>query len=276
VVIAEARRLARRWYLWVLVPVVALLAWRLLPVNAQFAERFLNNDPQSEDQLLDNYRIDLLSVYTSGLGVAQWLAFLAGCLVMVHGSKPTSEVGLARRVLATAPVMVGYGLLLAVVDLAVVLPEARDALAVAGLPRSGVPGWSVPAAVIAGAVAVPAWALGGIGVGMIVASWRRLAMLVVGYPLVALAGYEIGTHFAAAGKAVGFVLLVPAAPVIVWAVLTYLMVSSGTGALIDLAVSACLGVVVLLVGYDAARRRMVRTAPSTVQAATGVEPAGQV
>src|SRR5690349_9811563 len=114
--------MVRRWYLWVLVPVVAVLAWRLLPVNARFMETFLDNDPETARELLDNYRVDVLATYTSGLGAAQWLAFLAGCLVAVHGPRPANEVDLARRLLATAPAMLGYGLLLAAVDLEVALP----------------------------------------------------------------------------------------------------------------------------------------------------------
>jgi hypothetical protein len=260
--IAEARRLVRRWYLWVLVPVVAVLAWRLLPVNAQFAEKFVNGgDPRSANDWRANYRMDLAAVCTSGLGAGQWLSLLAGALVTVLDRPPATEADLRRRLVAKASVLASYGLLLALVGLAVALPGARSALrsqwGPGELGRAGVSadrlGWPVDAIAV-GALTLPLWAVAGVGLGMVLGTWRRLVVVAVGYPLVGVLVYEVllrgDLH-----ELAQLLVYVPLAPVVGWALLVWFLLLPGLAPIVAL-LTVCAAGMVLLIGYNVASRRV--------------------
>jgi hypothetical protein len=276
--VQEVRRSVRRWYLWVLPPLVAVFAWRLLSLNAQFAEYFLNDDPQSPGERLENYRTDLMAMHTSGLGAGQWLALLAGVLVTVHDRQPANEVELARRLVAKVSVVAPYGLLLAAVDLAVALPAARSALrshwgptelASAGISpdQQGWPLWTVAA----GALSLPLWAVAGVGLGMLLGTWRRLVAVALGHPLMAVLAWALAVQVnldIAIHQLLFFVLLAPA---VVWALLVLLLVHPGLP-LVALGITFVLAVLVLLVGYDVARRRLAHLAKARGAGAGALSP----
>jgi hypothetical protein len=223
----EARRAVRRWYLWVLPPVVAVLAWRLPPFN--------------------EYQIsDLMAVCASSIGATQWLALLAGAVLTVHDRRPATQPELARRLLAKVVVVGAYGLLLALVDLAVGAPLGR-----------------LGGGVVMGALTLPLWAVAGVGLGMLLGTWRRLVVVAVGYPVVAVLAYQL-LMADADTQTVYFVLL---APVMGSAALISLVAEPAL-ALIALGITAYSAGLALLVGYNVASRRL-RLARADQARATG-------
>jgi hypothetical protein len=111
----ELRRLARWWPAWVLLPAVALLGRALLGRNADAYVRWVNFDPQPDYELIDQRHTDAAALATSGLGCVQLIAFLLGAALVARARTPAVKA-------ARAVVAVVAGLVLAVADLAAVLP----------------------------------------------------------------------------------------------------------------------------------------------------------
>lgn len=134
----ELRALPRRKALWALPPLAALIGWLMLPVNADAYITYVYDDPQGMAQLVQAHHTDVFAVHTSGLGWAQLIALVAGALLVLRNGPPAGSDrgapprGPARawiaRTLAQAAAAALLGVLLALADLAVVLPSAAGHL----------------------------------------------------------------------------------------------------------------------------------------------------
>jgi hypothetical protein len=155
----------------------------MLPVNVDAYCTYIYDDPQNPAEYLVAYRTDVFAVHTAGLGWAALLAMAAGAVVM-WPSPPARHHG--PRVLAKSIVAALYGLLLAAVNLAVVLPRAGSYLA---FPRScwgdsaalhplSLRDWPVLTVVLCAAVNVSLFAAIGVGLAaMVRRGWLVLVLV---------------------------------------------------------------------------------------------------
>jgi hypothetical protein len=267
---AELRALPRHWPLWTLLPFAAIAGWGMLPVNADLYRTHINFDPQGADQTLDNYRVDVFAVYTSGLAWAQLLALFLGAYLVLRDPRLSRSEPPALVAKAAAAALAG--LLLAMTALAAALPTAHEHLAdheaLQILPQHGVAAnelsladGSVLLVVLCGVATVVLAAVAGVGVGGLLGGWRRrwpFVWLLVGvlaldglnfmfdsqvvedYPLLPVVGlYYLFSVVAVPWILQWYVLLVGSAPL---GVLVTLILTGG----------------VFLLGYRATRRRRAR------------------
>ncbi|MEO3742452.1 hypothetical protein [Plantactinospora sp. B5E13] len=288
----ELRGLLRRWPLWILPPLVAVVGLAMLPVNADAYMSYIYQDPQGPGQQLAAYEADVRAVCTSGLGWAQLVALTVGGFLLV-GEPRLRTRSTARRSMPPAtppalpddpgPLMVAkaavaalFGLILAVVDLAVVLPYARPYVANHWVPdnlrRSGVEvreltltSPSVIATVLCAAAGVALFAVIGLGLAALLGRrWAAVGGLAV---LTCAVSYAVQNWLAGLGglaESVGTALLIGAtlltAP---WWLYWYVSLTAWVPLAALLAL--IMAVFVFVLGYDATRRRMARAgaAPPT-------------
>lgn len=269
-VVRELHGLVRCWPLWLLLPVVAVVGWALLPVNADLYLTYINHDPEGPTQLLERYRTDVFAVYTSGLGSAQLFALVAGAFLVLRDPRLTARTPNAADpgplIVAKAVVAGLLGLVLAGADLAVVLPSAYSHLAarpvltqsnigvVSRLDLTDGPVWMV---VLSAGLGVAMFAVIGVGLAARLGRWWPFGVLAGVLSLTALL-YLVADRFDnVVVNAAGSVLL-PTIGLLALPMALLWLVTLSRYAPAAAAVLLLVAVIQVLLGYDAARRRLAR------------------
>ncbi|MET8350610.1 MULTISPECIES: hypothetical protein [unclassified Micromonospora] len=205
----ELLGLARSRTLWLLPPLVAFAGLSSLSFNDDAYMFYVYYDPQTLEEQLDAYHFDVKAIHTSGLGWAQLAALAAGAFLVLRDprltgrparlSLPALESSPARLpppprpgryLVAKAGAAALFGLLLAVADLAAVLPLASRVVAdhwvrreLASkdifLPVQILAEESVWPVVLRAAAGVPLFAIVGIGLAALLNRWWAVTVAVV-------------------------------------------------------------------------------------------------
>ncbi|SCF17816.1 hypothetical protein GA0070607_6505 [Micromonospora coriariae] len=253
----ELRGLTRSRALWLLPPLVALAGLGSLSFNADAYMFYVYYDPQTLEEQLDAYHFDVKAIYTSGLGWAQLAALAAGAFLVLRDPWLTGRPALESSpaplpppprpgpyLVVKAGVAALFGVLLAVADLAAVLPLAPRVVADHWVRRELAPKdiflpvqilaeESVWPVVLRAAAGVPLFAIVGIGLAALLNRWWAVTVAVV----VAICGslYMTADPFFGA-------LTAPSRPALAATMLPSLEAAA----------------IVFLLGYGAARWRLAR------------------
>jgi len=257
----ELRGLARNRALWLLPPLVALAGLSSLSFNDDAYMFYVYYDPQTFEEQLDAYHFDAKAIHTSGLAWAQLAALAAGAFLVLLDPRLPGRPALVpppprpgRYLAAKAGVAAMFGVLLAVADLAAVLPLAprvvadhwvrREMASNIFLPVQTLADESVWPVVLRAAAGVPLFAIVGIGLAALLNRWWAVTVAVV-VPI-------CGSLYVTADPFFG-ALSAPSRP----ALAATMIPSLGAAA------------IVFLLGYGATRWRLAR-APAARP--TGAEP----
>jgi hypothetical protein len=190
------RSLARCWPLWFLPPLVALAGRAMLPVNAEAYMTYVYFDLQGPQQL-EAYHFDVKAVHTSGLGWAQLAAVAVGAFMVLRDPRLTSRSPAPSPPADPGPYLVAkagaaalFGVVLAVVDLAVALPLAarqvadhwvRRELAWHGIvvPEQTLADGAVWPVVLCGVASCALFAVVGIGLAALFGRWWAMVVAAV-------------------------------------------------------------------------------------------------